>query len=72
MRHRGGGRIGHASIREQLDWCAAEGVPRAIFTHCGSQVVRDHDGAHERVAALGHERGVAAEVARDGLELTMR
>jgi glyoxylase-like metal-dependent hydrolase (beta-lactamase superfamily II) len=28
--------IGHASIREQLDWCAAEGVSRAIFSHSGS------------------------------------
>jgi phosphoribosyl 1,2-cyclic phosphodiesterase len=71
VRRRGETRIGHASIREQLDWCAAEGVPRAIFTHCGSQVVRDESGARERVAALGRERGVDATVARDGLQLTV-
>ncbi len=72
VRRRDGARIGHASIREQLDWCAAEGVPRAIFSHCGSQIVRDERGARERVAALGRERGVDAGVARDGLELTVR
>jgi phosphoribosyl 1,2-cyclic phosphodiesterase len=40
VRTRDGARIGHASIREQLDWCASEGVARAIFTHFGSTIVR--------------------------------
>jgi phosphoribosyl 1,2-cyclic phosphodiesterase len=35
-----GARIGHASIHQQLAWCAEEGVPKAIFTHCGSEIVR--------------------------------
>ncbi|MGH3080358.1 MAG: hypothetical protein ACRDNH_04390 [Gaiellaceae bacterium] len=30
---------------QQLDWCRTESVPRAVFTHCGSQIVRDH--AHD-------------------------
>jgi phosphoribosyl 1,2-cyclic phosphodiesterase len=71
VRRRDGIRIGHASIREQLDWCAAEGVPRAVFTHCGSQIVRADGEAVDRVAALGAERGVDARIAVDGEELVL-
>lgn len=72
LRRRDGARIGHASIRDQLDWCAAEGVPRAVFTHCGSQIVRgDAAALRERVERLGAERGVAASIAEDGLELVL-
>jgi phosphoribosyl 1,2-cyclic phosphodiesterase len=39
LRRRGGARIGHASVRQQLEWCRRAGVPHAIFTHCGSQIV---------------------------------
>jgi phosphoribosyl 1,2-cyclic phosphodiesterase len=72
VRRREGMEIGHASIREQLDWCAAEGVRRAIFSHCGSQIVKDEEAAAVRVAALGAERGVEAAIAYDGLELELR
>jgi phosphoribosyl 1,2-cyclic phosphodiesterase len=71
IRVRDGVRIGHASIREQLDWCAAERVGRAIFSHCGSQILHDEPRAAERIAALGRERGMTAEIARDGLERTV-
>jgi phosphoribosyl 1,2-cyclic phosphodiesterase len=59
---------GHASIRDQLDWCASEDVPAAMFTHCGSEIVHS-DGRRVAalVARLGRERGVAAHVASDGL-----
>jgi phosphoribosyl 1,2-cyclic phosphodiesterase len=64
--------IGHASIRTQLDWCAEAGVRRAIFTHCGSEIVRGDAGAvGAKVNALGRERGVEAEIALDGMELTV-
>jgi phosphoribosyl 1,2-cyclic phosphodiesterase len=67
LRRRGQTLMGHASIATQLDWCRAHGVARAIFTHCGSQIVRaDHRVAFERVAALGRERGVEAGIACDG------
>jgi phosphoribosyl 1,2-cyclic phosphodiesterase len=72
VRRREGVLIGHASIREQLDWCAAEGVGRALFSHCGSQIVKDEQGAAAKVAALGAERGVEAAVAYDGLERVLR
>jgi len=45
------------SIREQLDWCAAESVTRAVFTHCGSQMIRDEEALERRVAALGASEG---------------
>jgi phosphoribosyl 1,2-cyclic phosphodiesterase len=73
VRRRDGSAIGHASIRAQLDWCAAAGVPRAVFTHCGSEIVKgDPKAVAFRVAALGRERSVRAEVAHDGLELVVR
>jgi hypothetical protein len=65
--------IGHASIRTQLDWCAEAGVRRAIFTHCGSEIVRgDARAAAAKVNALGQERGVEARIAFDGMKLAVR
>ena len=73
VRRREGKLIGHASIRAQLDWCGAAEVPRAVFTHCGSEVVKgDARAVAGRVRALGRERGVRAEIAHDGLEITLR
>ena len=72
VRRRDGALIGHAPIRAQLDWCAAEGVPWAIFTHCGSQLVRgEAEGLAARVEAMGRERGMLAEIASDGMEVTL-
>ena len=72
IRRRDGRPIGHASISMQLDWRAAAGVPWAIFTHCGSEIVTgDARKAGRRVAALGAERGLLAEIARDGVELDL-
>ncbi|MGC2204168.1 MAG: MBL fold metallo-hydrolase [Stellaceae bacterium] len=72
IRRRNGVRMGHTPIRAQLDWCRAQAVKHAIFTHCGSQIV----GGDERVLGalvrrLGHERGIEARIAYDGLELTL-
>jgi phosphoribosyl 1,2-cyclic phosphodiesterase len=72
IRYREGKPIGHASIRLQLDWCKEHGVRRAIFTHCGSELVRDARGAATRVEAFGAERGVRASLAHDGLEVVLR
>jgi phosphoribosyl 1,2-cyclic phosphodiesterase len=62
-----GRRFGHTSIRAQLGWCARAGVARAIFTHCGSEVVRAHAAAERAVRALGDDRAIVAEIAHDGL-----
>ena len=72
VRRRNGQPIGHASIRTQLEWCARTGVRRAVFTHCGSEIVKgDARTTNARVRALGRERGVEARIAYDGLELAL-
>jgi phosphoribosyl 1,2-cyclic phosphodiesterase len=72
VRQRGAVRIGHATIGTQLDWCATAGVKEAIFTHCGSGIVRsDPRSAAVRVKAVARDRGVRARLAYDGLALTL-
>jgi hypothetical protein len=64
--------IGHSPIRTQLRWCAEEHVPKAIFTHCGSQIVK---GDGRRLSAvvrrLGRERGIVARIAHDGMHIVL-
>jgi phosphoribosyl 1,2-cyclic phosphodiesterase len=68
VRRRDGRRIGHASIRVQVAWCEAAEIPQAVFTHCGTEIVRGDPGAvEERVRALGREHGLAARLAQGGL-----
>jgi hypothetical protein len=65
--------VGHTPLRTQLTWCEKEGVPRAIFTHCGSALVRaDPDEVQAKVDVLAKERGVEAQVACDGMEVVLR
>jgi phosphoribosyl 1,2-cyclic phosphodiesterase len=64
--------IGHAPIATQLSWCETEGVARAIFTHCGSGIVKsDTRRIEARIRKLGQEHGVDASVAHDGLNLSL-
>lgn len=71
VRRRGAVRIGHATIRTQLRWCAASGVREAIFTHCGSGIVRaDPVEAEHAVRTIGAYYGVTAWLADDGLRMT--
>ena len=73
VRKRGNALIGHASIRTQLEWCRDEGIRRAIFSHCGSEVVAgDEEVVTAKVRALGNESGVQAKIAYDGLRVTPR
>jgi phosphoribosyl 1,2-cyclic phosphodiesterase len=73
LRRRGEVMIGHAPIRTQLEWCQAEGIPRAIFTHCGSQIVgADGRSVAARIRRLGREHGVAASIATDDLRLSIQ
>ena len=72
VRRRDGRTIGHASIRAQLEWCASAGLRRAVFTHCGSEIVKgDARSIATSVRALGSEHGIEARIAHDGLELTL-
>jgi phosphoribosyl 1,2-cyclic phosphodiesterase len=73
VRSKGGALVGHAHIVRQLDWCAMTHVQRAIFTHCGSQIVRTGARAAESlVHRLGRQHGIDARVARDGDRLCLR
>jgi ribonuclease BN (tRNA processing enzyme) len=73
IRWRGAVRIGHATIGTQLRWCAAAGVKEAIFTHCGSEIVRSNP--RDITVALevtAREHGIRAQFAYDGLSITVR
>jgi phosphoribosyl 1,2-cyclic phosphodiesterase len=65
--------VGHAPIVRQLDWCAKAHVRLAIFTHCGSPIVRAAAHAIDSVVAqLGQEHGLDARIACDGDRLSLR
>jgi phosphoribosyl 1,2-cyclic phosphodiesterase len=72
LRRRNSSQIGHASIRDQLDWCCDENVRNVVITHCGSQIVRgDSDVVRAKIKTLGDDRGMEVVVARDGLDITI-
>lgn len=65
--------IGHTPIRTQLTWCQKEGVPLAVFTHLGSEIVKaGDDKAMDKIRPLAEERGVEARLAHDGMEMVLR
>jgi phosphoribosyl 1,2-cyclic phosphodiesterase len=72
VRQREGAVFGHTTIRAQLGWCSKEGVHRAIFTHCGSEIVA---GDARRLGAvlreMAREQGITARFAYDGLAVTL-
>jgi phosphoribosyl 1,2-cyclic phosphodiesterase len=73
VRRRGNSLVGHAAIRTQLGWCQREGVAKALFTHCGTEITGGN--ARSMTAAvrdLGLERGIEASIAFDGLEVILR
>jgi len=71
VRRRGRAKIGHTSIVEQLGWCQKADVGQAIFTHCGSQIVRgDARRLEALVRQLGRDHGIEARLARDGDRLS--
>ena len=64
--------IGHAPIVAQLAWCETEGVNRAIFTHCGSGIVKGNEKMIEaHISQVGADHGVQSRIAYDGLTLTL-
>jgi hypothetical protein len=68
VRRRGDILFGHTPIRTQLGWCRADGVPHAIFTHCGSQIVTgDQAKLTEQLESWAAERGLTAQFAHDGM-----
>jgi phosphoribosyl 1,2-cyclic phosphodiesterase len=73
VRRRDGKLFGHTPIRTQLGWCQKEGVPRALFTHCGSEIVgADGRTLAARLRAMARARDVDARIAYDGMEIELR
>ena len=72
IRKRGKALIGHSPVRTQLTWCQKEGVPRAIITHCGSEIVSGNDREiAAKISAMAAERRVKVQIAYDGMKLTL-
>jgi hypothetical protein len=72
IRRRGNRLIGHSPVRTQLTWCEKEGVPQAIITHCGSEIVTgDERELSAKVRAMAAERGVKVRIAYDGMKLEL-
>jgi phosphoribosyl 1,2-cyclic phosphodiesterase len=72
IRKRGRALIGHSPVRTQLTWCQKEGVPRAIITHCGSEIVTgDERDIAAKICAMATERGVEVQIAYDGMKLKL-
>jgi phosphoribosyl 1,2-cyclic phosphodiesterase len=72
IRKRGKALIGHSPVRTQLTWCQKEGVPRAIITHCGSEIVGgDERKLSAKLLDMAAERGLEAHIAYDGMKLKL-
>ena len=73
VRRRGRRSIGHARIDVQLGWCKKSGVPRAIITHCGTEIVTAPKAVlQDQLNVMSRTFGLRLEVAHDGMELTLR
>jgi len=73
IRRRGKALIGHSPVRTQLTWCEKEGVPRAIITHCGSEIVTGNEREiAAKIRAMAAERRVDVRIAYDGMKVIMR
>jgi phosphoribosyl 1,2-cyclic phosphodiesterase len=65
--------FGHTTVRAQIGWCQQAGIPRALFTHCGSEIVEgDERTLGPKVEEMGRERGVDAAIAHDGMTVVLR
>jgi len=72
IRRRDKALIGHSPVRTQLTWCEKEGVPQAIVTHCGSEIVTgDEDKLSAKLRVMASERGVDMRIAYDGMKLKL-
>ena len=72
IRKRGRALIGHSPVRTQLTWCEKEGVPRAIITHCGSEMVTgDEREITVKIRGMGAERGIEVRIAYDGMKVKL-
>lgn len=70
VREKQGVKTGHSPISEQLLWCQKYGVPRAIFTHCGSEITKgDEEAVDKKIENLA--QGVKTSIAFDGMQIKL-
>lgn len=63
---------GHSPISDQLAWCHKYKVPQAIFTHCGSEIVKgDTQEIQAKIQELAQTYSVKTCVAIDGFVFTL-
>lgn len=72
VRKKDGKLFGHTTISAQLGWCQKERVDRALFTHCGSEIVESEDATLNKISQIGKKKNVKAGIAYDGLEVVLR
>lgn len=65
---------GHTPIEKQLIWCQNEGVKKAIFTHCGSEIVkfRNENKIQKIIIDLGEKYKIKTRLAYDGMNILLR
>src|SRR5213595_3714911 len=72
IRKRGKALIGHSPVRTQLTWCQKEAVPRAIVTHCGSEIVTgDAREISAKIRSMAAERRVDVRIAYDRMKVKL-
>lgn len=72
VRKKNGTLIGHAPITAQLSWCKMAGIRSAIFTHCGSPIVRGNARVlNAAIRRLGQAQGIDACLAFDGKRFSL-
>jgi ribonuclease BN (tRNA processing enzyme) len=73
VRRHGKELFGHTTVRAQLGWCQGAGVRQAVFTHCGSQIVKHDERKMDlKLGTMARTRDVNARLAYDGLEMVVR
>jgi len=73
VRKKGGRLFGHVPLRTQVSWCCKEKVPRAIFTHCGSRIVKgDERTLRALIGTYAKAHNVKLQIAYDGMKITLR
>ncbi len=62
---------GHASIKEQINWCAKADVKNIIITHCGTEIVAaDKAQIIKQLRQLAKPYNIRIRLAYDGLTIT--
>jgi phosphoribosyl 1,2-cyclic phosphodiesterase len=72
VRKKRGTFIGHAPMVTQLGWCELAGIHYAVFTHCGSAILReDRCRIDAVVREIGCDHGIETRLASDGDRLIL-